>query len=163
MWPQPGIKAENRPAPPPITKRWMWSGLGTIGMRASGSRLYRFGRLKALAVSASSAARTTDAYPALQPAITMLIASTSRERLPCRGGTLQQNAGPRRAHRRQRRPGPGSAAPPEAHRSSLARNTIRSGRSPRAPERHFLPPPRGLHWLLSSRHRLLADPQAVQQ
>ena len=45
-------------------------------------------RLKALAVSASIAARTTGAYSGLQPAITMLIASTSRVRLPWRGGTL---------------------------------------------------------------------------
>ena len=33
MWPQPGMKAENRPASPPTTKRWMWSGPGTTGMR----------------------------------------------------------------------------------------------------------------------------------
>src|SRR5438105_1693312 len=40
IWPQPGIKAENRPASPPITKRWMWSALGTTGIRDPGSRLY---------------------------------------------------------------------------------------------------------------------------
>ena len=46
MWPQPGMKAENRPASPPMTNRWMWSGLGTIGMRDLGSRLYQRGRLR---------------------------------------------------------------------------------------------------------------------
>ena len=45
-------------------------------------------RLKAFAVSASIAARTTGAYSGLQPAITILIASTSRVRPPYRGGTL---------------------------------------------------------------------------
>ena len=45
-------------------------------------------RLNAFAVSANIAARTTGAYSGLQPAITMLIASTSRVRLPCLGGTL---------------------------------------------------------------------------
>ena len=44
-------------------------------------------RLKAGAASANSAARTTGAYSALQPAITRLIASTSRVRPPWRGGT----------------------------------------------------------------------------
>jgi hypothetical protein len=39
-------------------------------------------KLKASAVSASIAARTTGAYSGLQPAITMLIARTSRDRLP---------------------------------------------------------------------------------
>ncbi len=41
MWPQPGMKAEKRPASPPMTKRWMFSALGTIGMRESSSRLYQ--------------------------------------------------------------------------------------------------------------------------
>ena len=44
-------------------------------------------RLKAGIVSASSAARTTGAYSGLHPAMTRLIASTSRVRLPRRGGT----------------------------------------------------------------------------
>jgi hypothetical protein len=39
-------------------------------------------KLKALAVSARIAARTDGAYSGLQPAITMLIASTARVRLP---------------------------------------------------------------------------------
>jgi len=42
----PGDEGGNRPASPPITKRWMWSGLGTIGIRSSGSRRYHFGRLR---------------------------------------------------------------------------------------------------------------------
>src|SRR5690348_16710779 len=49
-------------------------------------------RLNAGWVSASSAARTTGAYSGLQPAITKLIASTSRVRLPCRGGILHSTS-----------------------------------------------------------------------
>jgi len=49
-------------------------------------------RLKAFAVNASIAARTTGAYWALQPAMTMLIASTSRVKLPYRGGTLHSTS-----------------------------------------------------------------------
>ena len=44
-------------------------------------------RLNAVSHSASIAARTTGAYSGLQPAITMLTASTSRVRPPQRGGT----------------------------------------------------------------------------
>ena len=44
-------------------------------------------RLKRASHKASSAASTTGAYSGRQPAITMLIASTSRVRLPQRGGT----------------------------------------------------------------------------
>ena len=29
-----------------MTNRWIFSALGTIGMRESGSRLYHFGRLR---------------------------------------------------------------------------------------------------------------------
>src|SRR4051794_4728292 len=45
-------------------------------------------RLKAGCASASNAARTTGAYSGLQPAITRLIANTSRVRPPWRGGIL---------------------------------------------------------------------------
>ncbi len=44
-------------------------------------------RLKRVSHKASSAASTTGAYSGRQPAITMLMASTSRVRLPQRGGT----------------------------------------------------------------------------
>ena len=46
MCPHPGRNAENRPASPPATNRWMSSADGTMGMRAPGSRLYQRGRLR---------------------------------------------------------------------------------------------------------------------
>jgi hypothetical protein len=38
------MKAENRPASPPMMKRWMLSGLAMMGIRESELRLYHFGR-----------------------------------------------------------------------------------------------------------------------
>src|SRR5204862_1234475 len=49
-------------------------------------------RLKAGCASASNAARTTGAYSGLQPAMTRLIANTSRLRLPWRGGILHSTS-----------------------------------------------------------------------
>src|SRR5205085_1955767 len=49
-------------------------------------------RLKAGCASASNAARTTGAYSGLQPAITRLIANTSRLKVPCRGGILHSTS-----------------------------------------------------------------------
>ena len=43
---KPGMNAEKRPARPPITKRWIWSADGTIGMRLSGSRFSHFGKFR---------------------------------------------------------------------------------------------------------------------
>src|SRR5204862_4712975 len=49
-------------------------------------------RLKAGWLSASNAARTTGAYSGLQPAMTRLIANTSRLKVPCRGGILHSTS-----------------------------------------------------------------------
>ena len=46
MFPQPGMNAEKRPASPPAINKWILSGLGTIGMWDSKSRLYQTGRLR---------------------------------------------------------------------------------------------------------------------
>src|SRR5712691_4867922 len=46
MLPQPGMNAEKRPVVPPATNKWIFSGLGTIGMRESNWRLSHDGRLR---------------------------------------------------------------------------------------------------------------------
>ena len=144
-------------------------------------------RLNAFAVSASIAARTTGAYSGLHPAITMLIASTSRLRLPCRGGTLHSTK---------------SGSPPSAATNASTRSRVggttgspsvqpcakyHSTRSVPAGTRRVFAcngsggfaascdmlvsrdcgSGRGAYHLQpqgrSSRHRILPDPEAVQQ
>ena len=79
-------------------------------------------RLKRVSHSASIAASTTGAYSGRQPAITMLIASTSRVRLPQRGGT-----------RASRRPGsPPSAATAAAIFSGVGGTSGRPSEQPRS-------------------------------